>query len=195
MKVCKIAGCGGRVKARGWCKKHYERWRSHGDPLGGGTPRGDCLRFLQDNKDYCGEECLIWPYSGNGTGYGKVRNRGVRKYAHVVMLEMTAGPKPTPKHEAAHSCGNRSCVNPQHLRWATPSENQRDRLLHGTHSRGERNSQAKLTAEQVLEILELIKEGMAYREIGRLYGVDQAQVSRIKTGGAWAHLADKAATA
>lgn len=34
--LCSIDGCGGRVLARGWCSKHYQRWSNHGDPLGGG---------------------------------------------------------------------------------------------------------------------------------------------------------------
>lgn len=27
---CTVEGCASPVKARGWCAKHYERWRSHG---------------------------------------------------------------------------------------------------------------------------------------------------------------------
>lgn len=34
--TCSIGDCGGKVIARGWCNKHYLRWRNHGDPLGGG---------------------------------------------------------------------------------------------------------------------------------------------------------------
>ena len=29
---CSIDGCGGKVQARGWCPKHYQRWRANGDP-------------------------------------------------------------------------------------------------------------------------------------------------------------------
>lgn len=31
--TCSIRGCKGKVRARGWCEKHYRRWRVHGDPL------------------------------------------------------------------------------------------------------------------------------------------------------------------
>ena len=31
-RTCKIDGCEGRVKAWGWCEKHYDRWRNHGNP-------------------------------------------------------------------------------------------------------------------------------------------------------------------
>lgn len=32
MTVCKEPDCSGAVLARGWCRKHYVRWRRHGDP-------------------------------------------------------------------------------------------------------------------------------------------------------------------
>lgn len=32
-RLCSIPGCGNRHVARGWCKMHYQRWRSNGDPL------------------------------------------------------------------------------------------------------------------------------------------------------------------
>ena len=193
MKVCKIAGCSGKVFARGWCQKHYHRWWSHGDPLAGRTPEGDCPRFLEENKDYAGDECLIWPYGKDGHGYGQVWQGGRHRQAHIVMLELVAGLRPTPEHQAAHSCGNRACVNPQHLRWATQSENEMDKLLHGTHNRGERNSMAKLTAAQVLEIRSLLEQGMPQKEIGGLYGVSQFAVRHIKTGRRWAWLENKGA--
>lgn len=30
-KSCSIEGCDGRSYTKGWCKKHYSRWRRHGD--------------------------------------------------------------------------------------------------------------------------------------------------------------------
>lgn len=31
-KTCDIDGCPNIAQARGWCSKHYQRWRVHGDP-------------------------------------------------------------------------------------------------------------------------------------------------------------------
>ena len=31
-KTCSVAGCDKSVLARGWCSRHYQRWKSHGDP-------------------------------------------------------------------------------------------------------------------------------------------------------------------
>ena len=33
LKECSIDGCQTRAYARGWCSKHYTRWRNHGDPM------------------------------------------------------------------------------------------------------------------------------------------------------------------
>lgn len=30
--MCGVDGCDQQVKVRGWCQKHYRRWRVHGDP-------------------------------------------------------------------------------------------------------------------------------------------------------------------
>ena len=35
MKVCKVEGCGKKVKGYGLCIKHYHKLKRHGDPLGG----------------------------------------------------------------------------------------------------------------------------------------------------------------
>lgn len=38
-KPCSIDDCTNPAIARGWCTAHWTRWKRHGDPLGGGTPR------------------------------------------------------------------------------------------------------------------------------------------------------------
>lgn len=37
--TCSIADCADAAIARGWCDKHYRRYRKHGDPLGSAAPR------------------------------------------------------------------------------------------------------------------------------------------------------------
>lgn len=32
-RICSIDDCDGVVAARGWCRKHYSRWHTHGDPI------------------------------------------------------------------------------------------------------------------------------------------------------------------
>jgi hypothetical protein len=133
---------------------------------------------------YEGDDCLIWPFGKSG--YRKITERGVRTYIHRLVCEKTFGPAPSPDHEAAHSCGRGGlgCVAKRHLRWATPSENQLDRSLHGTDNGGERNASAKLTAAQIQEIRAL-KGQVFQRDIAARFGVTQQQVSRIQSGKRW----------
>lgn len=46
---------------------------------------------------------------------------------HRQVCEWAHGSAPSPIHHAAHSCDVNLCCNPAHLRWATQSENERDK--------------------------------------------------------------------
>lgn len=50
--VCSIDGCGKKVKARGWCSGHYNRWNLYGDPL---APRRSksATQFFDDGTKAC----------------------------------------------------------------------------------------------------------------------------------------------
>src|SRR4051812_5100930 len=95
--------------------------------------KGEAVAWLREHALYCGDDCLIWPFS-RARGYGNFGYLGKNIYAHRFMCELIHGPAPTPDHHAAHSCGNghKACVNPMHITWKTSSENMRDKELHGT---------------------------------------------------------------
>src|SRR3972149_10759839 len=97
--------------------------------------RGKAYLFLLKQIGLEDGPCLIWPFSTNGTGYGRLGVDGKGYYAHRYMCELVNGPPPTPDHEASHDCGNGhlGCVHPRHLEWKTASENHLDRRRHGTH--------------------------------------------------------------
>jgi DNA-binding transcriptional regulator YiaG len=107
--------------------------------------------------------------------------------AHRLVCEHFNGPAPTPEHQAAHSCGHRSCVNHKHLRWATASANQMDRPLHGTSNRGEASARARLTEDEVRQIRSL-RGVSTQREIAELYGVDHKTICNIHRGLTWRHI-------
>jgi hypothetical protein len=97
------------------------------------------------------------------------------------------GPPPTPEHEAAHSCGkgHEGCIAPGHLEWKTPAENTADRLVHGTHSRGERSYWAKLTEADVREILAM-KGIIPQRKLAVRFGVTHQTIYKILRRQIWA---------
>ena len=194
-RLCSIEGCGRPVDARGWCKAHWKRWRRHGDPLGGGTPYGEPMAFLEAAAASVSDECILWPYASIPAQYGYIRIDGKAQPAHRVVCEMAHGPAPSPDHQAAHDndgqpCKSPLCVNPNHLRWATPRENNADKTNHDTLNRGERNSNAKLSEAEVGQILAL-RGVKSQREIAEMFDVAQSRVSLIHSGLAWRHLKGK----
>ena len=186
--TCSIHGCTNKRFSRGWCSTHFARWKRHGDPEKRALVEyGKPLQWLRLQSDYASDDCLIWPFGGNGNGYGQVRFNGKKGYPHRIMCELTHGKAPSVSHQAAHSCGNRACVNPRHLRWADQSGNEGDKLAHGTHNRGEQHPLSKLTEADVRQIRAL-KGKMTQREIAKLFGVGSAHVCRVLKGGEWGWL-------
>jgi hypothetical protein len=137
-----------------------------------------------------GDECLIWPYRRNDAGYGVT---GRMLASRAVCIEAHGEPA-TPDLEAAHSCGNGAggCVNPGHIRWATKAENNADKVLHGTvgsfgDQRGAANPSSKLTEDAVRHI-KALKGTKTLADIGSMFGVHPAQISKIHAGKRWAHV-------
>lgn len=186
-RLCSIPECGKKHDSKGFCKMHYARVLRHGDPMAGRTPEGEPEQFYQDTVlQYNGADCLIWPYNRNSKGYGQISRDSKPEQVHRRVCEEIHGPPPTHEHEAAHNCGkgHLGCVTKGHLSWKTPKENQADRLAHGTHGRGERNTAAKLTESEAKEIMAL-KGQLPQRKIAVKYGISQSTVSKIQLGKRW----------
>lgn len=185
-RICSIPGCGKRHKALGWCVPHYRRHLRYGDPVGGGTPNGEPLKFFREVVlPYEGNKCLKWPYS-NVRGYGEVTIDGKHRLVTRLACEERNGPPPTPDHEAAHSCGNghKRCCTKRHLSWKTHAENMADMVAHGTSLRGENNPRAKITVAGAARVREL-KGIMSQRAIAVKFRISQQQVSNIHVGKSW----------
>lgn len=133
------------------------------------------------------DECIEWPYYVRKDGYGRATVDKRSRCVHVIACEAVHGPRP-PKMEAAHSCNNKRCFNPRHLRWATHTENAQDRTLHGTQRRGELIPGVKLTEEQVLQIRRAFASGVRPAPLARRYGVSISGICCIVHGRNWKHL-------
>lgn len=187
---CLVGGCDRPHRAQGYCQLHYDRLLMTGDVQAEKPPRtppGSRQAWLDAHRDYAGDDCLIWPFSRDHNGYARMRARGIDSGASRVMCEMINGPPATSGLEAAHGCGNGhlGCVHPRHLRWDTTAGNHADKLLHGTHHRGEQHGAVKLSEEAVRAIR---ADRRSQRAIADEYGVAQTTVSRIKRRRAWAWL-------
>jgi hypothetical protein len=188
--ICSVQECGKPHRSRGFCFMHYQRFKKHGDPLGGRVPNGDTLKFYNDVVlQYEGDECLIWPFPVGKDGYARMRYNGKSVVVSRLLCEDVNGTPPTSKHDAAHSCGkgHEGCVTKGHLSWKTRAENLADKLIHGTYTRGEEHPSSRLTEAEAMEILSL-KGRESQQAIANRYGVAQGTVSRIHRGEGWSHL-------
>lgn len=107
-----------------------------------------------------------------------------------LMLLAFKGPDPDPaKKWACHWDGNPANNVIDNLYWGTNSDNQMDRVRHGTSNRGSRNGHAKLKEEDARDIKSRIKAGERNRDISLDYPhVDPSVISGIRIGRLWAHL-------
>lgn len=196
--ICSVDGCSLPPVRRGWCKSHYNRWLKYGEATGGPPLKRrskDLLKYLFDVVvHYQGKDCLTWPFPLAGNGYGQVTYQGKNRVVSRIVCEVVRGNPPSPKHQAAHSCGrgNKGCVNPMHLSWKTPGENLADKIIHGTHPIGERNGIAKLTEADVLQIRRLYPQ-FSQSQIAEMFGCSQTNVSLIILRKHWSHVSAEAA--
>lgn len=66
--TCTIDGCESEHHARGWCNKHWRRWRKHGDPTHSPSPRGCSVGGCAGkHKAYgwCGKHYSRWQTHGD----------------------------------------------------------------------------------------------------------------------------------
>lgn len=133
--------------------------------------------------------CWEWTASCAGKGYGQMKLPKQRKqeYSHRLAYLIYKGPI-LDGHYVCHTCDNPKCCNPDHLFLGTCKENLQDMKSKNRHLAGEKNSMAKLTAEDIEKIKVCIAAGMSQRQIGKAFGVHQSAISKINIGRRWHHL-------
>jgi len=88
-----------------------------------------------------------------------------------------------------HSCDQRTCVNPAHLRLGTTVENNADRHRKKRDAMGEAHGSAKLTTLTAETLLVAYATGVfSARELARWWGVTDGAVRMLVKGKTWRHL-------
>lgn len=137
------------------------------------TPDDGCIEGVgaQKPNGYYGATAGKWRYT-----------------QHALVRAVYEGLERPPEglHAAHGDCHNRQCVNPHHVRFKTPAQNQHDRLRDGTHLSGERHGMAKVTDAERAEIQRLYATGRhTQKEIGQRFGIDDSRVSLIVRPESW----------
>lgn len=148
---------------------------------------GEAAAFWSKLDKTAPNGCWEWTRAVKSNGYGVVWMGGRCHHTHRVAYALAVGPL-TEGLDVRHACDNRKCCNPAHLSLGTRKQNMRDAVDRGRSARGERAGMAKLSERDVKTILAAIARGHVQREIARDFGVSEACVSSIKTGGSWTHI-------
>lgn len=164
MRTCSIEGCDKPARARGWCTKHYQRWKKHGDPTvvyqDMVRSKEDFLRYVEQDKN----GCWIWQ-RGRCNGYGNLLFRGMTMYSHRVAWELFKGPIPKGNHilhNVADGCVSKACVNPKCLRLGDDTDNAND-----ADRAGEAHSMAKVPNNMVEAAIRRVRNGVTQVEVAR----------------------------
>lgn len=121
-----------------------------------------------------------------------VRN-GIRRQLSRYIYEECFGEIPE-GYVVMHTCDNTKCINPEHLRVGTQSDNIKDMHNKGRYKRrkpwprGENAGRAKLTEEQVREIKRRLRNGETTRALAKEYGVGKSTIGSISSGENWKHI-------
>ncbi len=134
--------------------------------------------------------CWLWTAALNPNGYGRVNVLGRTRRAHRISYMQHCGPIPEGMF-VCHKCDVRNCVNPEHLFLGDQQSNMADMRSKGRHrcadQRGVNNPSARLTADQVREIAELLPR-RNNRQIAAGFGVTHSTISLIRRGKSWTHV-------
>ena len=131
--------------------------------------------------------CWEWQ-AHTRNGYGRFCLNGKMVSAHRFSYEDINNKKIGERMCILHSCDNRKCCNPAHLREGTYLDNVTDMINKNrqAHHYGETHGRSKLTELQVIEIRE--KTHLKTHQLALEYGVSWTTIKYIITRKTWGHI-------
>lgn len=131
---------------------------------------------IRGGRDQC------WEWQGQIIkGYGYFRLNGRKVLAHRLAFELRN--KRPPVNDVLHSCDNKACVNPRHLRDGTHRENMIEATQRG-------RMDFKITSDDVRQIRRMRAEGERCVDIAQSFNITAEYVSGITTGRYRKHVTD-----
>lgn len=145
---------------------------------------------------------LKWFVSPSGYATVDLSVNGKKKAFRInrMVCEAFNGPPPMADHHAAHIDGVRLNNDASNLRWATPKENESDKLAHGTAMIGDRHwsvnhpekrakgsghGLAKLNEQAIPHIRSSADSSVL---LAQTYGVCKDTINNVRSGRTWRHV-------
>lgn len=123
-RTCSQEGCAAEFFARGLCRRHYLMARNRGEFECRHPARS--VKDLLRGRTHAEGSCVIWDGRVNDHGYGVASFHNHFSRVHRVVWEEEHGPVPAGA-VIDHLCFRRSCVNVEHMRLLTNTQNVRRR--------------------------------------------------------------------
>jgi hypothetical protein len=142
------------------------------------------LKRIDKYVDKSQSDCWIWTGGYFPDGYPGIWFDNHAWRGNRLMCALKHGYRDS-KWSALHSCDNPKCINPDHLRWGTVSDNSADMVARNRSCKNDKNPSAKLTIEQVKEIIALKKQGARSVILAEIYGVRRQTIQSIYAGRSW----------
>ena len=92
------------------------------------------IQIIQSRVDINEKGCWVWRGHLNASGYGNTRCNAKTWATHRLVASMTSETY-TEELPVHHTCANRACCNPKHLRVVTPQENAAEMMERNAYKR------------------------------------------------------------
>lgn len=193
---------------RGKCKKCFAEETRKSERLRKGVIQHPCevcnkMCYKKFYRAFCSELCKFygyviktdscWKWLGrkNHDGYGEIGINGAVKLAHRYSYDLHRDNKANTLNKdiyILHSCDNRICVNPKHLRAGTARDNTDDMIRRNKILKGSQVGNSLLDEKKVIEIRERYANGETKKVLAQEFNVDKTTIHSVVKRYSWKHI-------
>jgi hypothetical protein len=178
-----------RLKYNAYMKEWLRKKRGTKEGATPGRPQNTPDELWKKVNKRGENECWEWMGYVSESGYGRTQINDKPYYAHRVIFNLVYPgviELNSPRNKKGigflmHSCDNRLCCNPAHLKVATLHENNKDCLAKGRRvlPKGEDHPRSVFTNEEIKQILEMRQLGKTAKHIAQAMNKKHSTVKSL----------------